>query len=264
MAPTLLARAKNKALFYVKTNLWVRKQLHKMLENISATRPLADFPLTITFPASQHFNLFFTKKIRYEADSIERLQRYLQPGSVCFDIGANIGIYSIIAGYLVGSEGEVHSFEPDPQDHPWLEFNMGSNNLPQVTVHKHAVGAEPGSVPFYQDVANSRTGSLVEGAWSPEKDDTKVIHVDVLPLDHYINDISRLDFMKIDVETFEYEVLLGAQGLLEKFQPVILIELSDRHRQESLALLHKLGYARQTSGSADEEFMMLFLPSLNS
>ncbi len=264
MAPTLLARARNKALFYVKTNLWVRKQLHKMLENISATRPLADFPLTITFPASQHFNLFFTKKIRYESDSVEHLQRYLQPGSVCFDVGANIGIYSIMAGYLVGSEGEVHAFEPDPQDHPWLEFNMGSNHLPQVTVHKHAVGSELGSVPFYQDTANSRTGSLVPGAWSPEKDDTKVIHVDVLPLDHYINEVSRLDFMKIDVETFEYEVLLGAQKLLEKFKPVILIELSDRHKQESLDLLSGLGYTRQTSGKAAEAFMMLFVPNSDS
>ncbi len=263
MVNELWAKIGRPAVQQIKSNSWMRSGLHKLLSSHIAVRKMADFPLELVFPASQHFNLFFSRKIRYEPNSMSYLSHYLKPGSTCFDVGANLGIYSIVAAHLVGPSGEVHAFEPDPQNWPWIERNAKQNQLQPIRIHKHAVGSHQTTTTLYQDTTTSRTSSLVEGVWSPDNETSQTIEVDVLPLDHYIKSITQLDLLKIDVETFEYEVVLGAQKLLQTFKPIVLLELSERHRDKTEALLQELGYTPQknTGSEQSDEIMILFLHS---
>lgn len=242
----------------LKANAWVRKGLRSLLSFHNATRPLKDFPLHLQFPSAQHFNLFFSRAIAYEPDSVQHLARYIKPGDVCFDIGANIGIYSIIMAHLVGPTGEVRAFEPDPQNWPWIEKNAAQNNLSQISVHKYAVGEVEGKTTLYQDTSTSRTSSLVEGVWAPDRNKLEHVEVDVLPLDQFLQTTPKLNFLKMDVETFEYEALCGAKQLLQTHHPILLLELSDRHRESTSALLEELGYTPQEPKAAGDA-MVLFL-----
>jgi FkbM family methyltransferase len=196
----------------------------------------------VTFCAANHLNLFFSTSIDYEPQLLKYLNQYLCPGGVMFDVGANLGIYTLVAAYIVGHQGQVYSFEPDPQNNPWLQKNIGKNNLTNTHVFDVALASTYGETILYQDVTTHRTSSLVAGAWNPDSASTQRIMVKTIPLDHFVHQIERLDFIKIDVEGFEYEVLKGAQNLLSTFKPKLLIEVTYRNYLPVFELLSSMGY----------------------
>lgn len=244
----------------IKSNPLVRGLLRRALKDHISVRSMRAFPLKLAFPADKHFNLFFTRKVTYEPACTQLLQQHLRPGDVFFDVGANIGIFSVIAAHLVGMEGQVHAFEPDPQNIPWLWANVHLNAPNAIEVHTHGVGATASTASFYQDTTTTRTSSFVADTWSPDAGAKQVIQIDVKPLDDYADQIERLDFVKIDVEGFEYEALSGAAKLIQQYQPLLLIELS-RKEPETRALLSSWGYHEAHSGPEGTDEMSFFLPS---
>lgn len=242
----------------IKSNPLLRRALRRLLRDHSAERQLAEFPLKLRFPAAQHFNLFFARRILYEPRSIQELRTHLPSGGVCFDVGGNVGIYTIIAAHLVGPTGQVHVFEPDPQSTRWLEQNIALNGQNNVVLHACAVGAEAGTAAFHQDTTTTRTGSLSAGAWTPDQETRPQIQVEVVPLDAYLNAVTRVDLMKIDVEGFEYQVLQGARQLLRTYRPTLLLELSAASRAECGRLLQELGYERAGEDTGADSLMQLW------
>jgi FkbM family methyltransferase len=220
----------------------LRRLLRAGLKNHVSERPLGGTSLRVAFPADQHFGLFFARSISYEPELTAHLSEWVPKGGVAFDVGANLGLYTLLFSDRVGELGSVWSFEPDPQNLPWLRRNVEQNRLRNVHVEPYALGETSGELTLYQDVATSRTSSLVKDAWQLDATPRREASVHVEPLDHYVDLVSRLDFVKIDTEGFEVAVLRGGRELFRRFSPKLLVEVLERNRAEIEGLLGPLGY----------------------
>lgn len=166
----------------------------------------------------------------FEESELRLLRNILQPGMKVFDIGANIGLYSIISGKAVGQNGHVWSFEPFPPIAEYLRQNVMMNNLSNVTVIQKAVSDTKGISDFHvfpdgSDVYNSLGAEErpVEKLHSVKK-----ISVEVTTLDSFAKEagIEKADILKIDVEGNEERVLTGAEQLIRNSPDVnIIMEL---------------------------------------
>jgi FkbM family methyltransferase len=137
---------------------------------------------------------------------------YLRPGHAVWDVGANIGWFSLLAARAVGQLGTVTAFEPSVTNASWLQRNAARNGL-QVTVVCAAVSDAPGWARF--DGSTSLGGRLISSGG------------DVVPtvtLDEWAAEHGSPAFVKIDVEGAELSVLTGGKRLLASARPVILCE----------------------------------------
>jgi len=156
------------------------------------------------------------------------VERVLQRGMAVLDIGAHHGFYTLLASGRVGPEGRVICFEPSPRERDALVRHLKLNDCKNVLVQDVALGNEEKETLLYlaEDKCtgcNSLRPPMVMGGTSP-------VRINVTRLDDWLQKqkIDRLDFIKLDVEGGELEVLRGAQQLLERRpRPVILAEVQD-------------------------------------
>lgn len=163
------------------------------------------------------------------------LRQIVGLGAACVDIGAAAGLYTVVLSELVGDTGQVLRVEPLPFVHPlWTRLLRSGSNVSHHTV---ALGAEPGqgtmSVPMgrYGMVTGRsflawHTNGLGSNAGFAGHVDVKV---EVDTLDALCAGLTRLDFLKIDVEGGEPHVLAGGTQVIERFRPAILLEIEERH-----------------------------------
>ena len=90
----------------------------------------------------------------WEAFETELVVRLLQPGQCFLDVGANIGYYSVLAGYLVGTQGRVVAFEPEPANFALLQDNIELNQLTQATAVAAALAATSGTARLHLNLEN--------------------------------------------------------------------------------------------------------------
>lgn len=152
------------------------------------------------------------------------LQKYLQPGDVFIDVGANFGLHTLYGAKLVGEKGHVFSFEPVPLNLKLLRQNIALNKVAQqITIVSKAVSNSSDKfLPFYlpiEDVA-------VTASLYPNTRNIQTLQVGNIRLDDYWHEINLpVKLIKIDVEGAELEVLKGAENLLKQWQPILLIEV---------------------------------------
>lgn len=164
------------------------------------------------------------------------LDDYLEQGFSVVDVGANVGTYTLFAAKRVAPHGTVFSFEPNPYVFPRLKANASA---PNVQIFPMAVGEEAGTVnvKLTSDTAKSFVDCHNEASSS--------VQVDCVPLDQFVPsnlDNDSVDFLKVDVEGYDYQILLGARTLLNKNAiGLIQIECSD-HKAEIYDLLTECGY----------------------
>lgn len=198
-------------------------------------------------------NLFEVNEVRY-------VKKSLKPGMIFFDIGANMGYYTLIGAKLVGSSGQVHSFEPSPRMFQELRFNVELNNFNNVYLNNVALGNKPGLALLSRyDRGKEVFGSLSDRAF-PGKTIVGYDEVGLETLDDYMvkNSIVRVDIIKMDVEGAELLVLKGAKSFLKQCAPkIIVFELADIHAagfgyrcEEVLDLLRSMDYEIYTLQSA--------------
>ena len=166
---------------------------------------------------------------------------FLRPGMVVFDCGAHIGEYTLLFSHLIGSEGKVYAFEPDPRLFPYLEENIRINALKQAVQNAVAVGDGEGEVPF--NLSPDPTGSFVVAR---SRNGTQTTKVSMISLDEYVYErrLARVDAIKIDVEGSELAVLQGALSLLRRRIPALLFIECHSHEDEwpITKLLTECGY----------------------
>ena len=144
------------------------------------------------------------------------------------DIGANIGMVTVLLSDLVGNEGRVLSFEPNPVLCNDLEETIQRNKLSNVIFFPIALGPKVTHIELSVPRGNAGAGSLVRNK-NNNHCDTHM--VEVRPLDHICEDkkITSIRLIKIDVEGFESDVFLGAEKILSIIKPdSILFELNER------------------------------------
>lgn len=143
--------------------------------------------------------------------------------SRCFvDIGANCGIYTVL-GCSINPNLTVLAVEPVPRVCQALQRNVTNNEFDsRVTILNTALGDTNGQVSFHE-AEDSTMGSLNVAGYRGQKG--RVIQVGIRTLDSVIDELKiNPDFMKIDVEGFEEAVLRGANSVIAKFRPRIVLE----------------------------------------
>ena len=160
------------------------------------------------------------------------MRRFVQPGMTVLDIGAHHGFYTLLLSRAVGSRGRVFAFEPSPRERKALLRHLSLNRCKNAKVQALALGAERKEVDLYV-VEGSETGCnslrppiVLSG--------TSSTSVRVMPLDDWLSEekVEHVDFIKLDVEGGELDVLKGATKLLDRRpRPVILAEVQDIRTQ---------------------------------
>lgn len=171
--------------------------------------------------------LFYGKK--WEESEIRLFKLLSARSKVFYDIGSNIGLYSLVAQSASHHLKSI-AFEPNPVNALRLKRNLEINNLEgSVAIEQKAVGEFTGTISLYLPTNNTISDvSSVYQAHTSNFSDFKIgqIEVPMVAIDDYIGeDKPTPDLIKIDVELFEYEVLKGMSNLLENQAPVIICEI---------------------------------------
>jgi FkbM family methyltransferase len=173
---------------------------------------------------------------------------HVAPGDVVYDIGANVGSYTLPASVLVGSHGKVIAFEPLPDNLAYLTRHIALNHLDNVHVIEAAVWSSTGELRF-QGTADRVTSHA---------SDVGEITVKAVAIDALVSagEIPPPDCIKIDVEGAEADVLRGAMSTLSEHRPVILLATHGAERTvECRKLLAELGYGLKPIGAGDDELI---------
>lgn len=174
----------------------------------------------------------------YEPSMTAYFLQELGEDSVCYDIGANVGYYTLFASEVC-TDGEVHSFELDEKFIEAITANLEKNNT-SATINQNAVSSETGDTINYSDKIVPRVSV----------DQSETNSVETITLDEYIQTHSVPNVVKIDVEGFEYHVLKGAEQLLEQPElETMFIELHPKYlrqyghsKHDVLSLLNRAGF----------------------
>ena len=182
----------------------------------------------------------------------EALRRWLHPGMVAYDIGANVGFFTLLMRRLVGESGQLFAFEPDPDVVCELKANVDRNGYEGVSIVGAAVWSSTGSVRFARadprQSPNRGTGSVGgNGA-----DDCIVS--ESVRLDEFVQSAPPPHLIKCDVEGAEVEVLRGARELMAEYHPTILSEVHSAGNGRELARI--LGSAEYVLESIDPTHLL--------
>lgn len=169
---------------------------------------------------------------------VREYARFIPEGGVVINAGAAVGDHAVLYSQLVGPDGRVHAIEPHPLTYDALRRNMA--RLSNVTTYQLAL-SDRESYRRITPVPNVGASYLSDDGPYP----ARVFRLDaaMLPI------LTRCDLLHLDAEGSEPAILVGAQGLIDRFRPVIVIEVQDGHLRRAgsseealLAQLDALGY----------------------
>jgi FkbM family methyltransferase len=171
----------------------------------------------------------------YEPETVDYFRRQLKPGETLFDIGAHIGLFTVLGAQIVGKEGRVVSFEPTPVTRRALTDIVKLNDCSEIVIIRgEAVSRKRGTAIFFDSGENiSVTNSLVRNETTEGK-----IEVPTISVDEWVTDTNiQPDCMKIDVEGAELDVLYGAQVVLRDIRPKLRLSLHPPFHSDSAQTL---------------------------
>ncbi len=178
----------------------------------------------------------FATRINWAEPELRGLSSVVRAGDSVIDVGAAHGMYTMPLAHLVGPTGRVDSFEPHPRQQRtlrWLRRLIGAG---QVSVNNFAVGEAPGErtmrlpvkfgLPIYGHAHITAGAAELGSGVKTRLWDTSITSVDAWS---ELNAIDRVAFIKVDVEGFEPQVILGATETIDRDRPSLLLEIEDRH-----------------------------------
>jgi FkbM family methyltransferase len=156
----------------------------------------------------------------WEPVETRMLKQNVRPGMVVLDVGANIGYFTFLSARAVGWSGAVHAFEPTSYAYERMRRNLALNpDLPQnMTLNKLGLLARP----------VTRVESLEARFSGTIPSHSELEQVQFTTIDEYVdqNALTRLDFVKIDVDGYDAQVVQGALRTLRRWKPTLLVELN--------------------------------------
>ncbi len=201
------------------------------------TKPIYSFLEAITFGQGLHKTIngvsvkLPAKYIRYFPSNYEKenfafLKSCCGEGATILDIGAHIGLFSVVAAKIAGEYGKIFSFEPAPTTVPVLNQTIRINELGNmINPVNQAMGKEVGKITFYISEGEAdNSNSLVA-----YKQDRKLngVEVEVNTIDNFVmsKKLSKVNFIKIDVEGAEYDAICGGMQVLKKYKPNVILAI---------------------------------------
>ncbi len=179
-------------------------------------------------------NIFWQGVEEEDRGQVRLLKELLKPNDVFFDIGANIGVISLIAANIL-SEGYVHAFEPSEHHLQKLLRNIRANGFQNLQVNPFGLSDEEAVhelyLPVEQENQIRNTGRATVNEIENEDEDFKKETIETRTLDSYVEEkgVNRIDFMKIDVEGEELSVLRGGRETIDRLEPDVTMELNRNH-----------------------------------
>lgn len=179
----------------------------------------------------------------YEKENITFLGSHCKKGNCVIDVGAHLGLFSVIAGKLVSETGKVFAFEPTPDTFKALNEVVRLNHLSKIiTPVNSAVADFNGETRFFVGTqAGNNANSLVERVDQKRNNVT----VNVVTIDSFVDNrkIAKIDLLKIDAEGTELLVLKGAEKTLKAHRPKIILAIHPsliKNNNNSLEEIHDL------------------------
>jgi len=173
------------------------------------------------------------------------VKKEIKNGDVVLDLGAHIGYYTLIFAKLVGDEGRVIAFEPDPSNFALLKKNVEINGFKNVELVNKAVSNQTGPARLYLSKHSAVAHRIYD-----VNDGCKSIEIEAIRLDEYfINYKGRVDFIKMDIQGAEGAAIQGMKGLLKNNDLKLVMEYSQKRAvhfgmssQEYIKLLGEYGF----------------------
>jgi FkbM family methyltransferase len=169
-------------------------------------------------------------------------------GMTVIDIGANLGYYTLLLSDLVGDTGRCLAFEPNPAVAEKLEQSVLINGFGgRARIVRCALGRlSEGHLPFFVPASDPKNAHIVEEGFRASPEMGTIIRVPVTTADGAIDE--RVDFIKIDAEGAEYDILIGMRNIIERHRPKIVIEFNaDRHYDGRVLLEYLLQFYNRFS-----------------
>jgi len=202
----------------------MKELIYKILNLVTLGRGLKKtfngYPLRIP---TRYMNYF---PADYEAENFAFLKQEVKPGNTVLDIGAHIGFFANITAQMVGHTGKVYAFEPTPSTHEMLQQMCVMNkHTAIVTPVNKAVGKEDGTITFY--VSNDKIDNTNSMLGYRDAANHRPIDIALTSVDNFVrqNNLSQVDFIKIDVEGAEYDTIRGAAETLQRFKPACILAI---------------------------------------
>ena len=165
-------------------------------------------------------SLLLSLRPNYEPEHVEFMKKNIKKGDIAIDIGANIGYYTILLSKLVGENGKVFAFEPDPNNFKVLKENIKLNNLKNVIIENKAVSNKNGKIHLYFSKINSGDSRVYKTLEDREK-----VEVNCITLDNYFKNTKiRPSFIKIDTQGYEPAIFEGMNKLIKNKNIIITAE----------------------------------------
>jgi len=166
----------------------------------------------------RYLALWFWKMRLLEYEVLGILPRLCSPGMKILDVGANIGLYTLLFAKYVGSTGHVWAYEPDHGNADTLKHNLSLNGHSNVTVDTRAVGAKTETGTLFLSDSHQGDHRLFQG-----DDSRRGVGVEVVALDDEFKNDEQVDIVKIDVQGVEEFVLMGMEKLLSRSTALTVI-----------------------------------------
>ncbi len=160
-----------------------------------------------------------------------KLYSLVKKNDVIFDVGANIGETTLNFAKKTGENGKIHSFEPDPINYISVEKNIRINDFNNILLNPFGLGNEEGKFKIYTVDENNRGMNRIVNSTDNISNHREIT---ITRIDDYVknNNIKTINLIKIDVEGFEFNVLKGALEVLNKFHPILFIELDNQNLKD--------------------------------
>lgn len=182
----------------------------------------------------------------FRSIEMDKLFSLINRSDTVIDIGANYGFVTLKIASIVGNDGKVYSFEPDPQNFQSCLINVSQNRFKNITLENKGLGPLTSQMFLEVNTPSNRGGNRINN--NPSKEH---VLVEIITLDDFVEgkQIDNINLIKIDVEGFEHQILQGAINTIKKFKPICFIEIDEQNLQlqgdsarDIIILLSNLGY----------------------
>jgi len=179
-----------------------------------------------------HFDEYVGLSLReygeFSEIELSLMSKFIMKDDVVFDIGSNIGAFTVPFAKKVGELGQVFAFEPQKVIYELLQDNVNKNKLKNVKVYNVGMGKKKEELEL-NEIDYSKVGNFggvsfkVDSSSFTKNIKNKKYKVKIINLDEFM-EIEKCNFMKIDVEFMELDILTGGKKFLKKFRPILWIE----------------------------------------
>lgn len=232
---------------HVRLLYWLKPK--KLKHDVVTTR-LRGFSAKLTYDPNSEIGRYLFFRGSFEEQILKKIRQVVKKGDYILDVGANIGVHSLVFSTLTGNSGKVVAIEPQSNVRHRLELNLKNNHADNVIVLGCAIGAEESNARIY-DIANNNDGAATLRPSEPENHEKfEDIEVKTLNFIKESTGLDNFDVVKIDVEGAELEVLKGLSELLQSTPPRCLfvecvdsnLKRFDTSSEELISKLEDLGY----------------------